>query len=84
MLTQAQKTQVAAVATQYANIEGSYSCTLLAGIAHYMCDSGIETDAHAAHSDTLHREVLEKLFAITSDVEAAAAYAAEYEETVLL
>jgi len=80
MLTQTQKQQIAQdIVKQYAIIEGAYAETMLQGIAHFYADSGVETDAHAALDATLHTQVIAELAAITTDVEAAAVYAAELE-----
>ena len=35
------------VLNKWKNIEGDYSLTLLQGLAHYKCDSGILTDAYS-------------------------------------
>jgi hypothetical protein len=45
MLTQAQKDIVANVIAQYADVKGDYASTMLEGIWHGYCDSGILTDA---------------------------------------
>ena len=82
MLTQTQKTQVAAIVAQYANIEGAYAQTMLQGIAHYYADSGVETDAHAANDATLHEAAIAKLAAVDTDIEAVAVYAAQLEEAL--
>ena len=80
MLTQTQKQQIAQdIVKQYASIEGAYAETMLQGIAHFYADSGVETDAHAAHDATLHTQVIAELAEVTTDVEAAAVYAAELE-----
>ena len=79
MLTLKQKQQIAEVVKQYVGVEGAYAETMLQGIAHYYADSGLETDAHAAHSADLHKTVIAELADITDDLEAAAVYAAELE-----
>ncbi len=43
--TQAALADVQALVNTYANIAGDYEATLLCGVWHYMCDSGIYTDA---------------------------------------
>ena len=35
------------ILNKWKNIEGDYSTTLLQGLAHYKCDSGIQTDAYS-------------------------------------
>ncbi len=35
------------ILNKWKNIEGDYSLTLLQGLAHYKCDSGIQTDAYS-------------------------------------
>ena len=44
-ITQAQKNIVAQVIAQYATIAGNYCDTMLEGIMHGYCDSGILTDS---------------------------------------
>ncbi len=36
-----EKAELQTIVNKYKNIEGDYSSTMLQGIAHYMCDSGI-------------------------------------------
>ena len=47
-LTQAQKDAMQALVNKYAHVEGSYESTMLGGIVHAYCDSGILTDAYSA------------------------------------
>jgi hypothetical protein len=47
-LTQTQKTAMQALVNKYAHVEGSYESTMLGGIVHAYCDSGILTDAYSA------------------------------------
>ena len=47
-LTQAQKDAMQALVNKYAHVEGSYESTMLGGIVHGYCDSGILTDAYSA------------------------------------
>ena len=42
-----EKAELQTIVNKYANIEGDYSSTMLQGIAHYKCDSGIMTDAYS-------------------------------------
>ena len=44
-LTQVQKDAIAAVVAKYAHIAGDYEDTMLGGIVHAFCDSGISNDA---------------------------------------
>jgi len=70
------------VVTQYANIKGAYASTVLQGIAHFYADSGIITDAYAAHDAQLHETVIAALAAAaddTVDMEDVAVYAAQLE-----
>ncbi len=46
-LTQTQKQQLQAIVDKYADVEGSYESTMLGGIVHGYCDSGILTDAYS-------------------------------------
>ena len=46
-LTQAQKDAMQALVNKYAHVEGSYESTMLGGIVHAYCDSGILTDAYS-------------------------------------
>ena len=46
-LTQTQKTAMQALVNKYAHVEGSYESTMLGGIVHAYCDSGILTDAYS-------------------------------------
>lgn len=83
MFSDAQATAIAAVVAQYAKIKGAYAETVLQGIAHYYADSGIITDAYAAHNKTLHETVIAKLAAIAGDdIEDAAVYAAQLEDSI--
>ena len=47
-LTQTQKDAMQALVNEYAHVEGSYESTMLGGIVHAYCDSGILTDAYSA------------------------------------
>ena len=42
-----EKAELQSLVNKWKNIEGDYSSTMLQGIAHYMCDSGIQTDAYS-------------------------------------
>ena len=44
-LTQQQREELTAHVRKWANIEGDYEATMLGGIWHYRCDSGIFEDA---------------------------------------
>jgi hypothetical protein len=46
-LTQQQKTALQAIVDKYAAVEGSYEATMLGGIVHAYCDSGILSDAYS-------------------------------------
>ncbi len=46
-LTAEQKQQLQAIVDKYAHVEGSYESTMLGGIVHGYCDSGILTDAYS-------------------------------------
>ena len=46
-ITETQKNELCAIVKKWANIKGDYCDTLLQGIAHYKCDSGIQTDAYS-------------------------------------
>lgn len=46
-LTQQQKNAIAAIVDKYADVEGSYESTMLQGIVHGYCDSGILTDCYS-------------------------------------
>jgi hypothetical protein len=52
-LTQAQKNAMQALVNRYAHVEGSYESTMLGGIVHAYCDSGILTDAYSAEDAEL-------------------------------
>jgi len=52
-LTQAQKDAMQALVNKYAHVEGSYESTMLGGIVHAYCDSGILTDAYSAEDAEL-------------------------------
>ena len=52
-LTQAQKTALQALVDKYADVEGSYESTMLDGIVHGYCDSGILTDAYSVEDAEL-------------------------------
>jgi hypothetical protein len=45
--TQTQKDAMQALVNKYAHVEGSYEETMLGGIVHAYCDSGILTDAYS-------------------------------------
>ena len=47
-LTQQQKDAMQALVNKYKDVEGSYESTMLGGIVHGYCDSGILTDAYSA------------------------------------
>ena len=42
-----EKAELQTIVNKYTNIEGDYSTTLLQGVAHYKCDSGIMSDAYS-------------------------------------
>ena len=44
-LTQQQREELTAHVKKWANIDGDYEATMLGGIWHYKCDSGIFEDA---------------------------------------
>lgn len=46
-LTAEQKQQLQAIVDKYADVEGSYESTMLDGIVHGYCDSGITTDSYS-------------------------------------
>ena len=46
-LNKIQKNELAVIVNKWSNIEGDYSTTLLQGIAHFKCDSGIMSDAYS-------------------------------------
>jgi len=52
-LTQAQKNAMQALVNKYKDVEGSYESTMLGGIVHAYCDSGILTDAYSAEDAEL-------------------------------
>ena len=52
-LTQAQKDAMQALVNKYAHVEGSYESTMLGGIVHGYCDSGILTDAYSVEDAEL-------------------------------
>ena len=52
-LTQTQKTAMQALVNKYAHVEGSYESTMLGGIVHGYCDSGILTDAYSVEDAAL-------------------------------
>ena len=51
--TQVQKDAMQALVNKYAHVEGSYEETMLGGIVHAYCDSGILTDAYSAQDAEL-------------------------------
>ena len=52
-LTQTQKDAMQALVNKYAHVEGSYESTMLEGIVHGYCDSGILTDAYSVEDAEL-------------------------------
>ena len=52
-LTQQQKDAMQALVNKYAHVEGSYESTMLGGIVHGYCDSGILTDAYSVEDAAL-------------------------------
>jgi hypothetical protein len=52
-LTQTQKDALQALVNKYAHVEGSYESTMLGGIVHGYCDSGILTDAYSVEDAEL-------------------------------
>jgi hypothetical protein len=52
-LTQAQKDALQALVNKYAHVEGDYESTMLGGIVHGYCDSGILTDAYSVEDAEL-------------------------------
>ena len=52
-LTQTQKDAMQALVNKYAHVEGSSEDTMLGGIVHAYCDSGILTDAYSAQDAEL-------------------------------
>jgi hypothetical protein len=52
-LTQAQKDAMQTLVNKYAHVEGSYESTMLGGIVHGYCDSGILTDAYSVEDAAL-------------------------------
>ena len=52
-LTQTQKDAMQALVNKYAHVEGNYEETMLGGIVHAYCDSGILTDAYSAEDAEL-------------------------------
>lgn len=52
-LTQAQKDAMQTLVNKYAHVEGSYESTMLGGIVHGYCDSGILTDAYSVEDAEL-------------------------------
>jgi hypothetical protein len=63
-LTQTQKDKLQAIVDKYADVEGSYESTMLGGIVHGYCDSGILTDAYSVED----AELVSKYF--TEDAQA--------------
>ena len=53
ILTQTQKNAMQALVDKYAHVEGGYESTMLGGIVHAYCDSGILTDAYSAEDAEL-------------------------------
>ena len=52
-LTQAQKDALQALVNKYAHVGGSYESTMLEGIVHGYCDSGILTDSYSVEDAEL-------------------------------
>ena len=52
-LTQEQKTALQTIVDKYAHVEGDYEDTMLGGIVHGYCDSGILTDAYSVEDAEL-------------------------------
>ena len=52
-LTQTQKDAMQALVNKYAHVEGSYESTMLGGIVHGYCDSGILTDSYSVEDAEL-------------------------------
>ena len=52
-LTQAQKDAMQALVNKYKDVEGSYESTMLGGIVHGYCDSGILTDSYSVEDAEL-------------------------------
>jgi hypothetical protein len=52
-LTQAQKDALQALVDKYKDVEGSYESTMLGGIVHGYCDSGILTDSYSVEDAEL-------------------------------
>ena len=52
-LTQQQKDALQALVNKYAHVEGSYESTMLGGIVHGYCDSGILTDCYSVEDAAL-------------------------------
>lgn len=52
-LTQTQKNAMQVLVNKYAHVEGSYESTMLGGIVHGYCDSGILTDAYSVEDAEL-------------------------------
>jgi hypothetical protein len=57
-LTQQQKDALQALVDKYKDVEGSYESTMLGGIVHGYCDSGILTDSYSVED----AELVEKYF----------------------
>ncbi len=52
-LTQQQKNALQALVDKYKDVEGSYESTMLGGIVHGYCDSGILTDSYSVEDAEL-------------------------------
>ena len=52
-LTQTQKDALQALVNKYKDVEGSYESTMLGGIVHGYCDSGILTDSYSVEDAEL-------------------------------
>ena len=52
-LTQTQKDALQVIVDKYAHVEGSYESTMLGGIVHGYCDSGILTDSYSVEDAEL-------------------------------
>ena len=56
-LNDTQKAKLEAWARKWEAVEGDYESTVLRGIVHYMCDSGIGTDALSKQDGERLREI---------------------------
>ena len=76
-LTQTQKNAMQALVNKYAHVEGSYADTMLAGIVHAYCDSGILTDAYS----TTDAELVAKYF--TEEAQDSSASIEEFNDFIV-